>query len=90
MVALASVNPNTLKPPSSLTRTGMAVPVASWASATVPSRRVLEKDKVRIAQLCQSGQTSLEVAEEVGVAKSTVLRVLHERGIPIRPWGRHR
>ncbi|WP_425564331.1 helix-turn-helix domain-containing protein [Nostocoides veronense] len=67
----------------------MAVPVASASSVTA-SRRVLEKDKDRIVQLYQSGQTSLEVAEEVGVAKSTVLRVLHERGIPIRPWGRHR
>lgn len=86
MVALASVNPNTLKPPSSLIRTGMVVPVASVA----PSRRVLEKHKDRIVELYQAGKTSLEVAEEAGVAKSTVLRVLHERGVPIRPWGRHR
>ena len=67
----------------------MAVPVASVESV-VPRRRFLEKDKDRITQQYQSGQTSLEVAEEVGVAKSTVLRVLHERGGSIRPWGRHR
>jgi len=67
----------------------MAVPVAS-VPPVAPSRRVLERDKDQIVELYLSGQTSLEVANEVGVAKSTVLRVLHERGIPIRPWGRHR
>lgn len=67
----------------------MAVPVASVASV-VPPHRVLEKDKDRIMELYQAGKTSLQVAEVVGVAKSTVLRVLHERGVSIRPWGRHR
>lgn len=79
MVALAQLNPNTLKPPSSLIRQRKARPVAR--------RRVTEKDRDRMVELYQAGQDAREVAEQVGMAKSTVLRTLRARGVEVRPWG---
>lgn len=40
-----------------------------------------------MVQLYGSGMSSREVAEEVGVAKSTVLRVLQAAGVEVRPQG---
>ena len=35
----------------------------------------------------RSGESSLEVAEGLGMAKTTVLRILKEAGVKIRPHG---
>ena len=64
MVALASVNSNTLKPPSSVVRTGKTVPVAR-------RRRVTDKDRDNIVELYRVGRDVAEVAAEVGVARSS-------------------
>ena len=48
-------------------------------------RRVLKADKAKIVELYESGLSAIEVAETVGVAKSTVLRVLDGEGVKMRP-----
>lgn len=80
MVALASVNSNTLKPPSSVVKTGKTVPVAR-------RRRVTDKDRDHIVELYQAGRDVAAVAAEAGVARSTVTRTLRMRGVPVRAWG---
>jgi hypothetical protein len=34
------------------------------------------------------GESSAEVAESCGIAKSTVLKILRAEGIEVRQWGR--
>jgi len=50
--------------------------------------RVTDRDRRQIEDLYVSGLSSLDVAERVGVGKATVLSVLRERGVAIRPQGR--
>ena len=50
-------------------------------------RRVLKADKTKIVELYESGLSAIEVAETVGVAKSTVLRVLDGESVKKRPHG---
>jgi hypothetical protein len=40
-----------------------------------------------MVELYVGGMDSQAVAEELGVAKSTVLRTLKARGVTVRPWG---
>ncbi|MFZ1812477.1 MAG: helix-turn-helix domain-containing protein [Candidatus Saccharimonadales bacterium] len=80
LVALASVNSNTLKPPSAVVRTRKTVPVARRL-------RVTETNRDRIVALYQAGHDVAEVAVEVGVARSTVTRTLRRRSVQVRPWG---
>jgi hypothetical protein len=37
--------------------------------------------------LYERGESSREVAEGCGVAKSTVLKILRDEGVEVRPWG---
>ena len=46
---------------------------------------MLKADKAKIVELYESGLSAIEVAETVGVAKSTVLRVLDGEGVKMRP-----
>lgn len=50
-------------------------------------RRITRSTKDQVVRLYERGIDSLNVAKQVGVAKSTVLRVLHERGVNVRPRG---
>ena len=50
-------------------------------------RRVLKAEKAKIVELYESGLSAIQVAETVGVAKSTVLRVLDSEGAQKRPHG---
>lgn len=47
----------------------------------------MKADKAKIVDLYESGFSAIEVAETVGVAKSTVLRVLDGEGVKKRPHG---
>jgi len=40
-----------------------------------------------MVELYEGGMDSQAVADELGVAKSTVLRTLKVRGVEVRPWG---
>ncbi|MGH9092847.1 MAG: helix-turn-helix domain-containing protein [Acidimicrobiales bacterium] len=54
-------------------------------------RRALQGDEAdRAAQLYAEGHSADWVAERLGVAASTVRRVLREAGITMRPGGRQR
>jgi transposase-like protein len=81
MVALASLNPNTLKLPSAPVTPPSACPVA------LPRARLTERLKDQIVELYQAGGSVRSVSELTGVARSTVLRVLRQRQVQVRPWG---
>ena len=49
--------------------------------------RLTERLKDRVVELYEAGSTSRMVAEELGIGKATVLKVLREREAAIRPWG---
>jgi DNA-directed RNA polymerase specialized sigma24 family protein len=34
------------------------------------------------------GESSAEVADSCGIAKSTVLKILRVQGVEVRPWGK--
>ncbi|PZE75331.1 helix-turn-helix domain-containing protein [Curtobacterium sp. MCBD17_019] len=55
-----------------------------------PTRsRVTRKQQDEIVALYESGLSTRAVAERVGVAKTTVLRVLGISGVASRPRGSH-
>ncbi|WP_374222384.1 helix-turn-helix domain-containing protein [Rhodococcus sp. KRD162] len=49
--------------------------------------RMTERLKDRVVELYETGSTSRMVAEELGIGKATVLKVLREREATVRPWG---
>ena len=79
LVTLARLNVNTLNPPSSLFKRPKRLPIAR--------RRITERQRERMVELYEGGMDSQAVADELGVAKSTVLRTLKVRGVEVRPWG---
>lgn len=50
-------------------------------------RRVTHKDRSRIVELYSTGMSTRKVAQQVGLAKTTVLAVLKREGFPVRPQG---
>ncbi|UJH70441.1 helix-turn-helix domain-containing protein [Ornithinimicrobium sp. INDO-MA30-4] len=81
MVALASVTLNT-----SVVR---SVPAARSRQTKTVKRRLTNSDHARMVELYEAGDNAQSVAEQVGVAKSTVLRTLKARGVQVRPRGLH-
>ena len=81
LVALGGLTSNTPKPPSGLVRARAERPVAP--------RRVTQRQRDLIVESYEYGQAISVVAIEVGVARSTVARVLRDRGVQIRPRGHH-
>lgn len=81
MVALASLTLN-----ASVVR---ASPTARSRQAKTVKRRLTRSDHDRMVELYEAGDNAQSVAEQVGVAKSTVLRTLKARGVKVRPWGLH-
>lgn len=79
MVVLAQVNLNTLDQ--------VPAPSARSTPTRPPQRRLRRADEAKICELYQQGMSSRRVAEEMGVAKSTVLRVLKAAKVEMRPWG---
>ncbi|RNI20734.1 helix-turn-helix domain-containing protein [Flexivirga caeni] len=83
MVALSGLNINREDLASTPVRAPLPRPVAD----TRGRRRLREADKDEIVRRYTSGEDARTVAEELGFAKSTVLRILRQRGIEVRPWG---
>lgn len=42
----------------------------------------------RVVRQYTSGMSAVEVASDIGIAKSTVLRILNDTGADVRPRGR--
>lgn len=59
-----------------------------WAVPDV-KRQLTETAKQHIVQLYQSGMCTREIAEELSIGKSTVIRVLHQLKVEMRPRGRY-
>ena len=51
-------------------------------------RRVTDRLRAEVVEAYQAGQTSRQVAEESGLGRSTVLGILKDAGVTMRPQGR--
>ncbi len=62
---------------------------APGGRAILAGRRTRMTDRVehRTVELYELGLSTRQVAEQVGIAKTTVLRVLKARGVMVRPQG---
>ncbi|WP_128645736.1 helix-turn-helix domain-containing protein [Rhodococcus sp. BS-15] len=49
--------------------------------------RVTKRKKSDVVELYASGLSALDVAERVGIGKSTVLKILKTEGVHVRPRG---
>jgi len=79
LAALARLKSNTLD---------LALPeVRRTERLPIARRRITQRDRDRMVELYEDGMDSREVAAELGVVKSTVLRTLRARGVEVRPWG---
>ncbi|RNI20740.1 helix-turn-helix domain-containing protein [Flexivirga caeni] len=83
MVALSGLNINREDFASTPVRAQIPRPVADNRGR----RRLREADKDEIVRRYVAGEDARTVAEELGFAKSTVLRILRQRGVEVRPWG---
>ncbi len=80
MVVLVQTNSNTrstLAPPSDRLK------VRPAATRT----RVNRKHRAKVVELYVSGMSAPAVSDDMGLGKATVLRILKESGVPIRPRG---
>lgn len=50
-------------------------------------QRVTDRLRGEVVRLYESGQSSRRVADEVNLARSTVLKILKQQGVVIRPPG---
>ena len=57
-------------------------------TADVIKGRVTDRLRVEVVEAYQAGQTGRQVAEESGLGRSTVLGILKDADIPVRPQGR--
>lgn len=81
MVVLARLNSNTavsLRP--STARLRVRPPTGRT--------RVTAKHRQRVVDLYLTGRSALDVAEEMGLGKTTVLRILKEAAVLVRKQGR--
>lgn len=64
-------------------------PPQAWHAATPPSARsrITHVQRRRVVKLYTGGLSALAVAEEVGLAKSSVLSILKREGVEVRPQG---
>lgn len=87
LVALAATMPNPA--PASAPAAQPEPADDRYASSTraQPRLRVTKQLRVQVVEHYRQGLSSLEVAEVLGIAKSTVLRVLKSEGEAVRPWG---
>jgi hypothetical protein len=50
--------------------------------------RVTASIRAEVVSRYQHGETSREVADACGIAKSTVLQILRSERVEVRPWGK--
>ena len=77
MVALAQVNLNTR----------FTLPASTVRERPELPKRITNRDRDRICELYASGLCFADVAQQMGVARSTAMRIVRARGIEVRPWG---
>ena len=77
MVALAQVNLNTR----------FTLPASTVRERPELPKRITNRDRDRICELYESGLCFADVAQQMGVARSTAMRIVRARGIEVRPWG---
>jgi DNA-binding NarL/FixJ family response regulator len=51
-------------------------------------RRLTARLRAEVVEAYEAGQTSRQVAEELGLGRSTVLGILKDAGVVVRPQGR--
>ncbi|QQM51881.1 helix-turn-helix domain-containing protein [Rhodococcus pyridinivorans] len=50
--------------------------------------RITARTRAEAIELYNSGLSALDVAEQLGVGKSTVLKILKHEGVTVRPRGK--
>lgn len=80
VVVLAQANYNPLESAKTRPDQGLLHPITFRS-------RVTKRMKSDVIELYTSGLSALDVAERLGLGKSTVLRVLKVEGVEVRPRG---
>ena len=62
--------------------------LSSVVSPARQRRRITAKLRADVVEAYESGQTSRQAAEELALGRTTVLRILKEAGVRVRPPGR--
>ncbi|VBA36271.1 hypothetical protein LAUMK191_01344 [Mycobacterium attenuatum] len=87
LVALSRFSPNTL-----LTSVQDGVHVTQGASRFVSPppqrRRITTRLRADVVSTYASGKTTRQVAEELALGRTTVLKILKAAGVTVRPQGR--
>jgi hypothetical protein len=61
---------------------------SSVASPARHRRRITDKLRADLVDAYESGQTSRQVADELALGRTTVLKILKDAGVTVRPQGR--
>jgi len=87
LIALGRFSPNTL-----LTDVQGEVAETNQSSAFVSPprvrRRITDRLRAEVVAAYESGQTSRQVAEELDLGRTTVLKILKAAGVEVRAQGR--
>lgn len=81
VVVLARTNPNTLSP--------LSMPSVRPMKSRPDRVRVSKVVRNRAVVLYQHGHSTRSVGAQLGLAKSTVLGILKDAGVPLRPRGNY-
>jgi DNA invertase Pin-like site-specific DNA recombinase len=60
----------------------------SFVSPPRQRRRITARLRAAVVEADESGQTSRQVAEELALGRTTVLKILKEADVTVRPQGR--
>lgn len=85
MVALSTLPDNTGEPRE--TPSGRPERPRVQYGIELGKRRITERERDQMVGRYLAGLSAIEVAEELGCAKSTVIRTLRCRGVEVRPQG---
>lgn len=58
-----------------------------FVSPSPKRRRITAQLRTAVVEAYESGRTSREVAEELNIGRSTVLKILKQAGATVRPQG---
>lgn len=87
LVALSQFSPNTLlthvQDDASVTNQS-----SRFVSPPLQRRRITARLRATVVEIYASGKTSRQVAEELGLGRTTVLQILKAAGVTVRPQGR--
>jgi hypothetical protein len=87
LVALSRFSPNTLltcvQDDASVTNRP-----SRFVSPPLQRRRITARLRAEVVEAYDSGKTSRQVAEELALGRTTVLKILKAAGVTVRPQGR--